>query len=304
MQGGPPNTSQVEWPTAVVGIAVYGAWLALLHYHQHLPVAVLIGLLALLGALFGSFQHEAIHGHPFRDRRFGDLAASPPLALWLPYSSYRETHLRHHRSALTDPGDDPESWYCDEATWAEASRAKRAVLIVLRTLGGRLLLGPFVNVARFWRDEASAIADGDGTRALVWLRHVVACAVVITAVTFVFGVPFWQYALGFCFGGLSLTMLRSFAEHRAVVDGTPSAVVEAGWFFSALFLNNNLHHTHHALPGAAWYRLPQLHRDIEGSATAHEGAGLYSGYLDVVFRHLWRPFCQPVHPHLTADREA
>jgi len=132
MQGGPPNTSQVEWPTAVVGVAVYGAWLALLHWHQHLPVAVLVVLLGLLGAFFGSFQHEAIHGHPFRDRRIGDLAAAPPLALWLPYARYRETHLLHHRSALTDPSDDPESWYCDEATWAEASRAKRAVLVLLR----------------------------------------------------------------------------------------------------------------------------------------------------------------------------
>ena len=303
MQGGPQNTSRVEWPTAVVGLAVHGAWLALLHWHRHVPAAVFVCLLALLGALFGSFQHEAIHGHPFRDRRLGDLFASLPLALWLPYASYRDSHLRHHRSSLTDPNDDPETWYCDEATWEAASGPKRLVLLALRTLAGRLVLGPFVNIGRFWRDEAATVADGDARRALLWLRHVIAVAVIVVVVTGAFEVPLWHYALGFCFGGLSLTMLRSFAEHRAVVDGTPSAVVEAGWFFSALFLNNNLHHTHHALPGAAWYRLPQLHRDINGSATARSGAGLYAGYLDVVTRHLWRPFCQPVHPHLTVDLE-
>ena len=36
----------------------------------------------------------------------------PPLALWIPYESYRISHLMHHRDdRLTDPLDDPESYY-------------------------------------------------------------------------------------------------------------------------------------------------------------------------------------------------
>ena len=303
MQGGPGRTSRVEWATAVVGVCVYGAWLGLLHWHGEIPTVLFVPALAVLGAFFGSFQHEAIHGHPFSDRRIGDLLASAPLLLWLPYRRYRDLHLAHHRSDLTDPFDDPESWYCDQDTWDRASQAERLLRKALRTLAGRIVLGPFVNVWRFWRTELEAIADGDGSRALLWLRHLVAAATVVVLVTVVFDVPIWQYVLGFCIGGLSLTMLRSFAEHRAVADGTRSAVVEAGWFFSLLFLNNNLHHTHHAFPGAGWYRLPTLHREISGSAIAANGAGLYHGYHDVLVRHLWRPFCQSVHPHPIGDRE-
>ena len=35
-----------------------------------------------------------------------------PLTLWLPYERYRHTHHVHHIDArLTDPLDDPESFY-------------------------------------------------------------------------------------------------------------------------------------------------------------------------------------------------
>jgi fatty acid desaturase len=77
---------------------------------------------------------------------------------------------------------------------------------------------------------------------------------------------------------------------------TRCAVVRSGRFFGLLFLNNNLHHTHHALPGAAWFRLPRLTREMGAEAIAADGAGLYRGYLEVFRRFAIRPFCQPVDP--------
>jgi fatty acid desaturase len=127
-----------------------------------------------------------------------------------------------------------------------------------------------------------------------WFLHVVAVGALI-AVLRVAGVPVWIYMLGFVFGGSSLTALRSFVEHRAV-DGPRSAIVRSGWFFSMIFLNNNLHYTHHQLPGAAWFHLPKLTNDLDADAVAADGAGAYRGYRDVARRFMFKPFDQPVHP--------
>ena len=107
----------------------------------------------------------------------------------------------------------------------------------------------------------------------------------------------WTYIFGFCLGGAACTQLRSFLEHAAVPVGTRSAVVKAGPVMSLLFLNNNLHHTHHGSPDLAWYRIPALHRAWGSDSKAERGAGLYSGgYLQVCRMYFFRPFCQPDHP--------
>jgi fatty acid desaturase len=99
------------------------------------------------------------------------------------------------------------------------------------------------------------------------------------------------------YGRVFFTGLRVFAEHRAVAHGTRSAVVQASLPLSLIFLNNNLHHTHHALPGAAWYRLPELNEQLGSNELSRDGAGLYTGgYLEIVRRYGLRSFCQPVHP--------
>ena len=109
------------------------------------------------------------------------------------------------------------------------------------------------------------------------------------------GVPAWQYLLGFCYLGLGLTYVRSFAEHRVVPGNTSrSAVVRSGRFFGVLFLYNNLHYTHHAFPGAAWYRLPALTNDIGAAAMAEGGAGSYGGYIEIFRRYALRPISSPV----------
>jgi fatty acid desaturase len=287
---------RVEWPTIVVAVAVFGAWLVLTLAWSALPSFVAVAATGVVLAWFGSLQHEAVHGHPFRRRQWGDRLAAVPLALWLPYRVYRATHLAHHRTGrLTDPYDDPESWYVAGARWREIRRGRRALLTVNRTLAGRLLVGPLLIGARFARDEIGRLRRGDGDAAQVWARHVVSVAVVVAWLVAV-GVPLWQYVAA-CYVSVSLTLIRSYAEHRAVGDGaSPSAVIEAGPLMALLFLNNNLHHTHHARPGAPWYRLPSLARSLHSAEVAAHGAGLYHGYTDVARRHLLRPLDRPVHP--------
>jgi fatty acid desaturase len=94
-------------------------------------------------------------------------------------------------------------------------------------------------------------------------------------------------------------MLRSFPEHRAVGHGTRSAVVRTNVVGRLLFLNNNLHHTHHTHPGVAWYDLPAAHEALGGDDVARAGAGWYRGYLAVARRHLFQPLDDLVQPAWT-----
>lgn len=275
-----------RWPTYLVALAIFASWFALVFGHRHVPtVGVLIGL-AVLGAWYGSLQHEVIHGHvPVALGRV-------PLGLVLPFTRYRQTHLDHHRNEhLTDPVLDPESFYVTPTEWAESSRAQRWLIIVLRTLCGRMLLGPLLFPARFVVSDVRSARRNGATR--VWLVHVVAAAAVALVVRMA-GLPLWIYLAGFVYGGSCLTLLRSFVEHRDVADGTKCAMVDTNWALSLLFLNNNLHATHHAAPSAPWFALRRLSVELGAVAQAQGGAGFYPGYRHVLRLYGVRPFDMPV----------
>jgi fatty acid desaturase len=286
----------IEWPTVLVAVGVHGLWLAPLVLHRHLPLPVVVAALAVAIAWHGSLQHEVIHGHPFHRRAADDALASLPLSLWLPYPIYREHHLAHHLDRnLTDPFDDPESYYVTGVQWAAMTPLGRRLLVANRTLLGRLVIGPaflFVGFVGQQRDERHR----EPRLSQWWIGHVVAVGVLLTIVVRGFGLPLWQYLLA-AYMGRSLSLVRSFCEHR-YVEGEASrvAVVRAGRFFSLLFLHNNLHHTHHERPALAWYELPAAAVELGSDDIAAAGAGWYDGYVDVARRYLLHPFDQPVHP--------
>jgi len=136
-----------------------------------------------------------------------------------------------------------------------------------------------------------------GCIALPWALHIAASVALGWWLFGVVGVNPWVYVLGFSLGGSACTQLRSFVEHAAVAEGTRCAVVKASPPMALLYLNNNLHHTHHAVPDLEWYKIPAMHRALGSDALADAGAGLYSGgYLEVVRTYFLHPFCQPDHP--------
>jgi fatty acid desaturase len=291
-----PRPVDIEWPTVVVAVVFVLSFTAVLVWHERLPGVLVVAAFAYLGGWYMSLQHEVIHGHPTPWRRLNHAVVGMPLALWLPFELYRESHLAHHSSDLTDPDDDPESFYVSPARWASASWPHRLALRANRTLVGRMVIGPVIGPpVHVVRELRAAVRRRDRRR--LWASHVALAAVTGWLVVAVAGVPAWQYLLGFCYLGMSVTYLRSFVEHLAVEAPAPrSAVVRSNWFFGLLFLNNNLHHTHHTLPGAAWYRLPALTREIAADDAAAAGAGWYSGYGEVVRRFGLRSFSTPVHP--------
>ena len=294
-----------EGPTWIVAAALYAGWgLTTWSYHA-LPWWLVLSLGAWFVCWHGSLQHEVVHGHPTRRPWLNAALAYPPLGLWQPYTLYRESHLAHHRDeCITSPLDDPESDYVTAADWEAMGRLRRAMLRAHNTLLGRLAFGPLVACARLAAAEARRLRAGDHGHAASWLAHVAAVAAVLYWTTVVCGIPPWAYVLLFAYPGLSLTLLRSFAEHRPAPEPAHrTVVVEAGPLMSLLYLNNNYHAPHHARPGLAWYAIPAYWRADRAAILERNGGYVFGGYGGQFRRFLFRPKAEPVHP-LDAGRPA
>jgi fatty acid desaturase len=287
-----------EWPTFLVLAGLYGAFGLLTWFHDVLPWWLLLVLGGYTVCLHGSLQHEAVHGHPTSRAWVNEALVFPSLWLWMPYRVYRETHLTHHRNEqLTDPVQDPESYYVTPERWAALGPLSRGILWACNTLLGRLVLGPLAAVWRLYAGAARRLATGDLTDLGAWALHVAGSALVLGWVVGVCAMPILDYAAFFAYPGLSLTLLRSFLEHRArEVPAERSVVVEAGPVMSLMFLNNNLHALHHAEPTLAWYRLPARYRARRARLLADNGAYRYSGYWEIAARYLLWPKEPPAHP--------
>ncbi len=288
----------VEWPTAVLVVCVYGLWFALTYEWRALPTPVLAVLGAISVAWHMSLQHEVIHNHPTKWRRLNKWIGTWPLSLWLPFEVYRVTHLKHHNDLrLTDPLDDPESYYYTREQWTALGMFGRAISRAQSTLLGRLTLGPAWAMGRFWGIELRAIANGDRRRRIMVARHIVEAAVILVWVIGVCGMPFWTYFWIFVYGGTSLALVRSFAEHRA--DETierRTAIVETCWFFGPLFLFNNLHVVHHMHSAMPWYDIPRWYRLNRAAVVERNGGLVYKNYFEVARRYLFKPHDRALHP--------
>lgn len=287
---------RIEWPTVAVAAAIAAGFGVTIALYDHVPVVVELLLFGVFGAWYGSLQHEVSHGHPTPWSWVNRMLVSVPLGLVYPFERYRVSHLEHHDADLTDPIEDPETTYVTIEFWQRASRPLRALLTFQRTVLGRMTVAPLRASVRFWADEVRRIRAGEAGLLGIWVRHLVGVALVLLVVARL-GVPVWVFVVGTGWLGLSLTLLRSFAEHRAVSAGSRSATVDAGRFFSLLYLNNNHHHAHHAIPGAPWYELPELCRSLDGVGESAGGAGFYpAGYAGIIRQYLVRPVSSCVWP--------
>ena len=292
---------RIEWPTLALAAAIYGGWLAVTYFHAALPPWLTLGLGGWLLAWHNSLQHETIHGHPTRNDRLNQAIGAAPLSLWIPYAVYYRSHRAHHASAeLTDPFEDPESRYLPVGSGPGAALL-RTVEGLQATLLGRLVLGPFVAVGRFLADEMVRLRAAPWAVVADWVPHLGACILVVAWLHWC-GISLGAYLLVFVYPGLSLSLLRSFAEHRA--EAAPEhrvAIVETRSPLALLFLHNNLHAAHHEQPGMAWYALPAFHRWHRDRLLHANGGLLYRGYGDLARRYLFRPHDQLIHPNHTAE---
>lgn len=284
----------IDTSTLLVAALIYGGWIALTLNAAHLPPLLAAALGGWLTAWHGSLQHETIHGHPTGSQRFNQLLGYPPLSLWMPYPRYRQLHLAHHATEhLTAPGADPESRYVS----ARGGALHRAVTSMTSTLLGRLLIGPLVEIGGFLASEARAAWRGEAGVRRAWAIHLAGVAAIGGWLLLACKMSLGQYLLCFVYPGAALSLLRSFAEHRADPDPARRiAVVEQAPILGLLFLNNNLHAVHHAFPAASWRQLPGLYAGRRKAILQANGGLVYRGYNDVIRRYLLRPHDVLVHP--------
>jgi fatty acid desaturase len=294
----PGRRAPIEAATLFVAALIYGGWIVLTLLACRLPPLLVAPLGGWLIAWHGSLQHETIHGHPTPWRTANRLIGWTPLSLWLPYARYAQLHLTHHASQeLTLPGCDPEARYLS----ARSGPLSRAGGRITATLAGRLLFGPALEIGGFLASETQALVAGAPGARRAWAVHLFGVAAILAWLRFACGLDVAQYLVLFVYPGAALSLLRSFAEHRAHPNPARRiAVVEAGPLFGLLFLNNNLHAVHHAFPGASWRELPGLYARHRERLLRDNGGLVYRGYAEVARRFLLKPHDVLIHPEEVA----
>jgi fatty acid desaturase len=290
---------EIEWPTLGLIAACYLIWVLATTWAAALWLPLGMALLALAVTLHSSLQHEVLHGHPFRSRRWNEAMVFLPLGLLFPYRRFRDLHLAHHNDErLTDPYDDPESNFLDPKVWACLPRWRQRLLRANNTLLGRMALGPALGTIAFVGDEARAIGAGDRDIARAWALHL-AGLVLLAGWIGLAPMPFWAYAIS-AYLGMSVLKVRTFLEHRAH-DEAPgrTVVVERGGILGFLFLYNNLHIVHHTRPRLPWYRLPALYAAEREAFLERNHGYSYTSYGEIFRRYFLRakdPVPHPLRP--------
>lgn len=288
----------IEWPTLAMMALCYGAWGAAGFWLFPVMPVVALALMAVAAGFHTSLQHEALHGHPTRSAAVNELLVGLPLAVAFPFRRFKALHLRHHHDEnLTDPYDDPESWYRAQGDHAAMGWPMRTLLAANNTFVGRLVIGPPLMAFGFWRDDMGNLIAGNPGVRRAWLHHVLGLAVLATIIWGGMGINPLIYVGTVAYGGMALIAIRTYCEHRW--DQTPdgrTVIVENSRILSWLFLNNNLHVVHHKRPSAPWYELPRLYRERRAEWLVANKAYVYRNYWQIFRAHALSAKEPVVHP--------
>ena len=289
---------RLEWPTLLLIAACYGLWIAAAFLLWPDYPLTALATMAVMGALHSSLVHECLHGHPTRNRLVNEALVAIPLSLVHPYRRYKATHLAHHHDEqLTDPFEDPESYY--KARWLHQRMPGwlQRLLVINNTFIGRVVLCPLLGSAGFLASEARLVIQGNERARLAWGLHLMAL-VPLLAVLWLAGIPLWLYVLAVAWPSLSIISIRTFAEHRwhEMPDGRTIIVERSP--LSLLFLNNNLHIVHHKQPQVPWYDLPRLYRERRDEWRAMTDGYVFANYFELFRLYALTPKEPVVHPAL------
>lgn len=270
---------RIEWLTLLLIAVAYGGWFGAgaLLYPQSAVIALIF--MAVFNALHSSLVHEVIHGHPTRECRVNmALVFVNPALIW-PFHRYRKMHLCHHADErLTDPFDDPESYYRALYVYDAFPAWAKMILALSNTLVGRLVLGPPMSTIALILTDGAAVLRGDTAVIRAWILHLIGLIPVLLCITLVFEIPVWLYLLTACYGGAAIISLRTFAEHQWHETPEGRTIIVERSPLSILFLNNNLHLVHHQNPTAPWYDLPRLYQENRAHWAALNHGYIYPNY--------------------------
>ena len=289
-------SKKIEYLTLTLILACYVSWGILTVAHAVIPVWLLLPLLTMVLSFYGSLQHEIIHYHPTPWQKLNEALGSPPLALYLPFIIYRDTHREHHvLENISYPSKDPESYYLTPESWQALPLWLQKLYQANNTLLGRILIGPALGVTRFLISEFKKLKAGDKYTTHAWLAYL-PWFIGVVAWLMYWQFPIWLYLVA-CYFSISLTSIRIFAEHQAVA--TPEGrtiVVEANGFLSYLFLQNNLHSVHHKYPALPWYQLRKTYQQERETILQANGGYMFKTYLELFKRYAFKAKEGVVHP--------
>ena len=266
----------------------------------HLNPVVWILISAVNVTLFWSLVHEVVHGHPTSHPLINRFLVIFPIGWVFPYERFRDTHMDHHRTErLTDPFDDPESWYVYRSKWEQMNSLKRYILLFNNTLFGRMLIGPALTVCKFIFEELQRVFSNHPQRNYlisVWGLHFLLCLFLATFISMMSTVPGWYYIIA-TYLGISLLLVRTFLEHQAAENQSErTVIIEKCCPLAFLFLFNNLHVVHHMQPGIAWYLLPRTYRASRGTYIRSSESYIYASYGEIFRKYFFKPKEDVVHP--------
>lgn len=286
-----------EWPTFCLLIFTYVAWAALTLYAQSISIFLSVLLLAPILTLHSSLQHETVHILEPRWKTLGPVLVFPALGLFIPYIRFRDSHIAHHQNEnLTDPYDDPESFYLVPEVWERIPPIIKRLLMMNNTLAGRLVFGPLIGQIAFMYSDWKLIKSGDRAVVYGWLIHIPAVASVLIWLATMATIPVWAYMLS-CYFGLSILKIRTFLEHQAHEKANErSVIIEDRGVLALLFLNNNYHAVHHAHPQIPWYNLPAFYKTNRKRFLKQNHGYQYPNYRTVFLHFFLCPKEPVVHP--------
>ncbi|MEM9277789.1 MAG: fatty acid desaturase [Pseudomonadota bacterium] len=289
-----------EWQTFLLILLCYTLWFSLILAGGLIPTPIWIIALALATTLFLSILHETVHGHPTPDAMLNRMLVALPIGWLFPYERFRDTHLQHHDTGeLTDPLDDPESWYVYAREWETLGPVLKVILTFNNTLAGRMLIGPAITLIRFLQAEISIFAKTREIRSYLlgaWSLHIFLCALLIVFIANFGSQPLWAYVAG-AYLGFSVLLIRTFLEHQSAENFLErTVVIEKCCPVAFLFLFNNLHALHHEKPGIPWYRLPGEFRKHRERLLASNNYYVYRSYGDVFAKYFLRPKEPVIYP--------
>lgn len=300
-RGGAPS---VEWPTVLLIAVCHASWAGAGFFLWPAYPVLALAVMVLAVAMHSSLMHEATHGHPTRKAWLNELLVALPIGVTWPYRRFRTLHLKHHADEhLTDPFDDPESYY--RALWQheQLPAIMKFLLRVNNTMVGRFLIGPWLSNIGFLLADFRLAVRGDAAVRRAWLHHAAGLVLVVPLVVLGFRMPFWLYILVPVWLGQSLIAIRTFAEHQWSEHPEGRTIIVERSPFALLFLNNNLHFVHHKNPTVAWYRLPELFRSRREEWLRLNNDYVFPGYF-ALFRRFALTAKEPVvHPFLRRQPE-
>jgi fatty acid desaturase len=258
--------------------------------------------LVALGSFFAivmnsvySTIHEAHHRTLFTTRWLND-GVGIFLALFFPapFHLLRQGHLGHHRRNRSDDeafdlyfGRDNKAWKF--IAWYGILFGLYWVLVACSNI--IVLILPWLMRPKLWRwDRTSEVFlshFAPQTFTVMRLEALAAISLHI-AILILLGCPWITYLIMyFCFGWMwsSLQYVHHYQAERDVLDGARD--LRTFRLLDAVWLNHNLHKTHHRHPTNSWVHL----RDI----ARHEGTESFS--LMAAYLRMWRG-PQPAREHI------